>query len=1120
MELREHVHGLIVDALQEIYGLGVSASAGELNTRKDGKRSPLDRLYGGVAVEWEWAMGDARREHGAGQALEYLENLRTHHAAEEAFTAVVADGHQWGLLRFDPQTPADLFVERPESASGHFQWYDNSPDAVRQFLELVGAHKKQPITSRNLRSKFGPESEVASSLVTRLTESIAGRSPGDRVDTLYTEWRRALDVVYGDLNETDSDLAVDVQASYRAPVARPLGEMLFVLHTYFALVGRVIAVELLAVASGELDDAPSTWRGLPNQELLEELTQLERGRLPGNLEITNLFEADLFSWWSERAESNQDLLNAVRELLRQTSELAFPSIAFGPQPGVDVLRDLYQALIPNTLRKALGEFLTPHWLAEGCLGRLREMGADLRDGRVLDPTCGTGTFVVPILSERISRLLREKGSSATANDVQQLLDGVCGIDLNPIAVTATRVNYALALGELAHLGPLTLPVWRADSLVVPEASPQQAQFGDLAAVPHLRLRTSLEDDFTIPLGLNTAGQIAELRGAIESNLVAQGVDDEDVVSASFDDFEAAFRRIFGTSGEETTAEDAADLEDQVAVARSLFAQITDLALEGRDGVWARLIENAYAPIFAGKFDVVVGNPPWLTWTKLPAAWRSQSESLWRRSGLWYTPNEANDSFSLQSADIATLVFAVSIERYVADGGLVGLLTPAALINADPGGRGFRQFRVHPDPRDRGTFPDVDVPFRPLWLDDWSDVLPFSPDAANKPVFLIVRRGEPHHTETPGAVWRRATGVRLDKSSWQKARSTLVESKGAFAPVDPATPTSAWRFQDASRPALIKGGSNNYTFGKGLDTRGANGIFFVAVDRYAAAQGKKKSTVRVVNLPSEGRTKGVTEMSGRVESELVYPLLRGKDVTYWVAEPQTFFLLPHDPKAYGTPLSSKKIGSEFPETLTWLKRHRDILSRRKTPPARSWDMTPSGSDWYRVDGALQFMQRDHIVVVRELSARPAAAVVEAKAVPALGGRKVAPLIDHKLMLCATASRAEALYLAAMINSTPMQDLLESFVNDIAVSPKSLKRLPIPDFRADDDDMKELVRLAGLVVESNGSRAADLLPQMDASVLAIISAAADYKPQPARRAARRGRATAPTAGEPALFDLQEG
>lgn len=411
-----------------------------------------------------------------------------------------------------------------------------------------------------------------------------------------------------------------------------------------------------------------------------------------------------------------------------------------------------------------------------------------------------------------------------------------------------------------------------------------------------------------------------------------------------------------------------------------------------------------------------------------------------------------------------------------------------------------------------------MPFRAVWCDDWSVIQPFSPDAANKPIFLITKRGENQGTETPGGLWERVPGVQIKKTSWRELRPKLKEELGKFAPVTPSVPTSAWSFQHANRPALIAGGSTNYTFGVGVHTRGGNGIFFVDVKSPKPAAGAKKATVKVTNDPSEGRNDQVQKTTGTVESELVYPVLRGRDVTHWVAKPSAYMMLAHDPADMDRALPAKKFKDEYPNSFQWLSRHKKLLAVRKAPPTRSWDMSSSGDDWARVEGPLTHMTSGHLVVVRELAHRPAAALVETRMDTKLGGRKVTPIVDHKLMFCSTKTRDEALYLVAMINSTPMQDLLASFINTVAVGPKALSRLPIPDFDPDNATMRALVALADAIVSSADptAEATTRQSELDALVLKIVHAAKDYEPQP-QKAKRAPRKKTPTESGQDAFDL---
>ena len=88
--------------------------------------------------------------------------------------------------------------------------------------------------------------------------------------------------------------------------------------------------------------------------------------------------------------------------------------------------------------------------------------------RLLDPACGSGTFLV----ESISRLKEkcEQAGMSPLETLETVLSNVKGIDLNPLAVISARANYILSIYDLVFdLGhDIELPVYLADSINVPE----------------------------------------------------------------------------------------------------------------------------------------------------------------------------------------------------------------------------------------------------------------------------------------------------------------------------------------------------------------------------------------------------------------------------------------------------------------------------------------------------------------------------------------------------------------------------------------------------------------------------------------------------------------------------
>lgn len=554
-------------------------------------------------------------------------------------------------------------------------------------------------------------------------------------------------------------------------------------------------------------------------------------------------------------------------------------------------------------------------------------------------------------------------------------------------------------------------------------------------------------------------------------------------------------------------------ENEQSVVAVLYDELRALSAADKDGIWAQIIANAYAPLFAGYFDVVVGNPPWLAWGLLPDAWRRGSERLWQRYGLWRSPSEPGDIGGVQPVgDIAQLVYAVAVDRYAANAAFIGLLTPAALLIANPGARAFRQFRLKSDSQYDGN--TIDVPFAVCSVDDWSEIHPFAPLASNKPVFIVARKAQTHAYPVTGTKWQRTGAGTRVSGDWREVRALVSPIAGSYSPANPTVPTSAWSFRPDGAPEMVKGGTNKWDFGVGLHTRGANGVFFVRITRNHAARG----LVEVENLPSEGRNSAVSARRGLVESDAVYPLLRGRDVSPWRADPSLFIVVPHMPSAMGQVLPSASLAhsGEFAHLGSWLRQFRAILKNRSTPPNRNWKMDED--DWCRIEGPMVHIRGDNLVVVREIAGRPAAAVVQKRLFSDLG-RSEAALADHKLLFCSVPSEIEAGYLTAFINSTPAQDFLASFASATGVTPRAIKTLPIPDFDSQDADAVALVSFAQAVLatrsEDRSFVAASFQQQMDECVVRLSKLNfASYAPQPRRRLSSRGAAR-PDESLPGLF-----
>ena len=137
------------------------------------------------------------------------------------------------------------------------------------------------------------------------------------------------------------------------------------------------------------------------------------------------------------------------------------------------LGDLYQDLSEAT-RKRYALLQTPEFVEEFILDRtltpaLHEFG--YREVRMIDPTCGSGHFLLGGFSRMVAQWSRAQPVLNRRDVAQKALDAVAGVDLNPFAVAISRFRLLLAalqasdVQRLSDAPDFTIHVAIGDSLL-------------------------------------------------------------------------------------------------------------------------------------------------------------------------------------------------------------------------------------------------------------------------------------------------------------------------------------------------------------------------------------------------------------------------------------------------------------------------------------------------------------------------------------------------------------------------------------------------------------------------------------------------------------------------------
>ncbi|WP_214660566.1 Eco57I restriction-modification methylase domain-containing protein [sulfur-oxidizing endosymbiont of Gigantopelta aegis] len=156
-----------------------------------------------------------------------------------------------------------------------------------------------------------------------------------------------------------------------------------------------------------------------------------------------------------------------------------------------------------------------------------------------------------------------------------------------------------------------------------------------------------------------------------------------------------------------------------------YEKILDLHERNWNGIWFRIVRNFFWSAIAGKFDVVVGNPPWVRWSKLPELYRERIKPTCDHYGI-FSKTKFHGGNEL---DISGMITYTVADKWLKDeDGILAFVITQTHFQS-PSSAGFRSFYI-------GNNQII----QPVGIDDLKALKPF-PDAANKTAIFIAKNAK-------------------------------------------------------------------------------------------------------------------------------------------------------------------------------------------------------------------------------------------------------------------------------------------------------------------------------------------------------------------------------------------
>lgn len=628
-----------------------------LSYRKSGK-GRLDAVVNNIIIEYKHhskLKTDKQIKLAFEQVKDYLFAL--YGEEKKKYDAILTDGIKIAYFQFTGDSVSCTSLR------------NITVDDIDRIIRAILNNQSKKFEPSNIVKDFSISSRsssvsktIASILYRQLTHDITEKS-----NMLYSEWKELMHLSVddngkgNDIEKRRSDLSdiflceiSDTEAEYKA---------LFALQTTYAIIVKLIACKVV----DRLNFNSETREYHDLSSLTFEKTQkffqnMEDGYSYTSMGIRNFLEGDFFSWYADSNQWSEEFWITIRKIIITIDDYSTFSLNVKYNPE-DIFKDLYMGIIPQSIRHSMGEYFTPEWLADSVISGALD-NIEKTDWTAIDPCCGSGIFVISLIKKVVGDVsITDLSQSQKKELLKSIIERVHGIDINPLSVLSARVSYYIAIHHFGDIEDIEIPIY----------------LGDSAIVPIIKNIDGI-DCYSYSISNNRYG-------ALDVVLPKSFVDKPDF-GKTMNKLQALVKAECPDVLYSKIVEDFSDKEKQVAELmksiKKLSVDLVNLHKNKWDGIWIRIATNFMLIARLKKHDLIVGNPPWVKWEHLPAAYTRKIKDFCDIRHIF-----CNDGmYGGAQLNICALISNVAATNWLDNSGVLAFLMPDSLMSQNS----YEEFR--------------------------------------------------------------------------------------------------------------------------------------------------------------------------------------------------------------------------------------------------------------------------------------------------------------------------------------------------------------------------------------------------------------------------------------------